>query len=418
MGPRGKPSTPSETGAPTTAQAARSSPSPGAGRPQGTPYRTEPLPEDNANEGTVSGFDQADPELITGVKEYDDDTGAGAWELARHIKRFFIGASRRSEAGDISIPGRGLSATHAMLERRARGIRLYDEHSANGTWVKDAPITTADLRPGDRFTVKPVTLVAMNDAMRLNRPALVEIVGTGWVPSPDWLMVESYNSSHLVIAGERGCEQEDLARAIHAISPRRAQAILEIDPIPNDRADQIAIVKRAANQTPKQRTTVVLTLQDGQPPLDHTFLSMLYSTAYGVRVIVLSRTSEDARRALGEALAGVCHHIALRPLAYRAAEIDQLLDRAFERRKSALRAADLTTENQEALRAYLWPRNLAELRLIAAALIAHETLGGWRRASDALAQKKSTLQDHFNRIGLQLTSEKFFNRYRREPVDR
>jgi FHA domain len=377
-----------------------------AGSPA-TPARTGPLPDEPIDDERISEFDQAGSEIITGCREYND-AGTADWELRRDVKRFFIGGSSSCA---IAIPGRGLSATHCMLERRGRGMRLYDEHSTHGTWVKDAPITTADLRPGDKFTAKPVTLVAMNDSMRLHRPTLVEIVGTGWAPSPDWLMVEAYNSSHLVITGEPGCDQDRLARAIHAISPRRDQLPIEIGAIPEERAAQIALVKQASRQqAPRQRTTVVLTVQEKQTPLDETFLSMLYSTTtYGVRVIVLARRAENVRRAIGEALAGMCQHIVLRPLAYRAAEIDQLLDRVFvERQAPHLRTADLTPENQEALRTYHWPENLAELRLIGHVMTAHETFGGWRPASEAVRRAKTTLQEHFERIGLALTNHSFF----------
>lgn len=401
------PRTPAGSNAPSSSPASSSNRTRAdrAGSPA-TPVRTEPLPDEPIADERVSEFDQAGAEIITGCREYDG-AGADEWELARPIKRFFVGGS---SSCDVAIPGRGLSATHCMLERRGRGVRLYDEHSAHGTWVKDAPITTADLRPGDKFTAKPVTLVAMNDAMRVQRPTLVEIVGTRWVPSPDWLMVEAYNSSHLVITGEPGCDQDRLARAIHEISPRRSQAPIEIPKIPDERAEQIAIVKQASKpQAPKQRTTVIITLQEKQAPLDENFLSMLYSTAYGLRVIVLARRAEDVCRALGETLVGVCQHVLLRPIAYRAAEIDQLLDGVFaERQAPHLRAADLMPENQEALRTYDWPENLRELRLIAHALVAHATLGGWRTASEAVGRRKTTLQEHFERIGLALTDGSFF----------
>jgi FHA domain len=392
-----------------------SSPATGARAPA-TPVRTGPLPDEDPAETDeqVTEFDQVGAELVTAVKEYD---GAGAgWELPRGTKRFFVGGSQSCE---IAVPGRGLSATHCMLERRGRGMRLYDEHSLHGTWVKDAPITTADLRPGDKFTPKPVTLVAMNDAMRIHRPTLVEIVGADWVPSPDWLMIEAYNSSHMIITGEPGCDQVRLARAIHAISPRRSRPLVEIDAIPEDRDAGIAIVKQASKQAgPNQRTTVMLTLGAKPTPLDEPFLSMLYSATYGIRVIVLAGT-DDARRALGEARAGLCQQVLLRPLALRATEIDHLLDRRFaESNATHLRAADLTSENQDAMRAHHWPGNLAELRLIAEVIVAHEMLGGWRPASDAVQRKKTTLQEHFDRIGLALTNGSFFKPVARDRLSR
>ena len=92
------------------------------------------------------GYDQSGPWVVTGLREYD---GVMEWELPRYAVRFLGGASRKCE---IWLPERGLSATHFMLERRERVLRLYDVHSAHGTWVMDSRVTTADLRAGCTFT--------------------------------------------------------------------------------------------------------------------------------------------------------------------------------------------------------------------------------------------------------------------------
>jgi hypothetical protein len=265
----------------------------------------------------------------------------------------------------------------------------------------DSRVTTADLRAGCTFTAKPVTFVAMNDAMRRCRPELVEILGPRWVHSPDWLMVEAAGSGHLVITGEVGCEQTRLAEAIHEMSPRQARDLIQLDPIPRDRAQLVDIVKRASKDAATSGTTVLLKLAASAQRLDETFLSMLFAPAYGIRVIVLAHTDDDARSALGQAIVSLCQHVLLRPLAYRKDELDQLLDRRFAVREAAdLRAADLLDENQAALQRYSWPENLAELRLIADILVAHETKGGWRGAERSVGKPKTTMQDHIDRIGM------------------
>jgi hypothetical protein len=267
----------------------------------------------------------------------------------------------------------------------------------------DSPITTADLRPGSKFTAKPVTFVVMNDAMRRHRPGLVEILGARWVHSPDWLMVEAASSGHMLIMSEAGCDQDQLAVAIHEMSPRATRDLirLELDQVPADRAAQVDIVKRASKQATTIGATVVLKLQPKPPPLDPTFLSLLYASAYGVRVIVLADCLDDARAALGEAIVALCQQVLLRPLAYRADEIEPLLDRRFVVRQAPhLRAADLLPENQEAVRRYTWPKNLAELRLVADILVAYETQGGWRGAEKVLGVPKTSLADRIDETGM------------------
>jgi hypothetical protein len=239
-------------------------------------------------------------------------------------------------------------------------LRLYDQHSAHGTWVMEAQITTADLRPGSKFTAMPVVFVAMNDAMRRRRPLLVEILGARWehspdwwVRSPDWMMVEAAGagSAPLVITGEPGCDQEELARALHEMSPRSERAIVELDKAPEGRVAEAALLKSAGKQATTIGSTVVLKLGSKPARLDSTFASMLFSPAYGIRVIVLANDPGDARHALGDELLSLCTQVGLRPLAYRGDEIEPLLDRMFAARGAPhLQAASLTAENRAAAR--------------------------------------------------------------------
>ena len=81
--------------------------------------------------------------------------------------------------------------------------------------------------------------------------------------------------------------------------------------------------------------------------------------------------------------------------------IDQLLDRMFAARDAAhLRTADLLVENQEALRSYSWPKNLAQLHTVADAIVAHEAHGGLRAAGRALGLAPATMHGHLARVGL------------------
>ncbi|MGH9885555.1 MAG: FHA domain-containing protein, partial [bacterium] len=214
-----------------------------------TPPRTPLLPADK-----FTGWDGG-PDPTTWLGEFD---AAGLWHLPRNVKLFSVGGSRKLDAAripeagglpveHICIPGRGLSATHLLLERRADKLRVYDLHSTNGTFMRGHRIDMADVNPGDAFSPNPMTLIAMNDEMHRHRPTLYEIIGSGFRPSPDMVMIEAATESGpILITGERGCGHERLARAVHAMSLRRQQAIIELEKLPDARAAQIALAKQAS----------------------------------------------------------------------------------------------------------------------------------------------------------------------------
>ena len=122
-----------------------------------------------------------------------------------------------------------------------------------------------------------------------------------------------------------------------------------------------------------------------------------------VRLIVLASTPEVARRALTSAWFQRMQHVEVRPLAFRRGEISTLLDRRFQDSDSPRRTADMTPANQEALKAHDWPRNFAELREVADAIIAHDLCGGLRPAAESLGMSShKTLARRFERVGLEL----------------
>lgn len=350
-----------------------------------TPISTTPLAE--AQRG--AWYDG--PDAITGLRELD---GALEFDLPRDVQRFTMGASRSC---DIALPGRGLSATHCLLERRANLLRLIDQGSTNGTYFQDRKIDDVKIAPGDTFTLAPVTFLAMNDEMRTHRPTIVDVVGNGFALSPDKLLIDAARgSSNLLLTGEPNCDQDRLARAVHAVSLRRRRAIVEIAEVPEERAKQRAIIDSAA------RSTLVLSIAPGRRRLDPTFISMVCSPSYHVRVIVLAASVDAARDALSRDAVDQMQHLWVRPLALRSDDIERLLDRMFAERAASVRCADLAPGNLAALRAYDWPDNLVGLRLLADEIVAHTAHHGLRPAAKALGIAKSTLQKHFDRVGLSL----------------
>jgi hypothetical protein len=351
-----------------------------------TPTRTPPPPNDR-----FLGWD-AGPDPITAICEYNV---TGDWELRGDLAEFSLGGSSQCT---ISIPGRGLSARHCLLERRARKLRLHDLDSSYGIFVRERRLEgSAYLSPGHMFTARPMTFVCLNEEMRQHRPTVFEILGAGAVRNPDWLMVESATGSGpMLLTGKAGCDLDRLAHAIHAMSSRRNRKAVEVATVPTEGEAQVALAEQAF------QTSLILPLGQEDAPLDPDFVSRLFDARCGVRLIALAASPDIARRALTDANVELMQHIPVRALAYRSGEIHALLDRQFTERAFHLRPDDLTPVNQDALKTYHWPGNFAELREIADAIIAHATQGGMRRAAASLGVSRQKLTRRLARVGLTL----------------
>jgi hypothetical protein len=359
--------------------------------PDVVPPRTRTLPEQQRG----PWFDG--PDVVTMLRVFGTDLG---FELPRDLKTFSIGSSPDR---DIAITTEFVSALHCIVERRGCGLRVHDQGSHNGTFFGGRRETMFDLRPGDTFTVASVRFLAMNDEMRASYPVLADIVGEEHERSPYddvscacELIVAATYGGNLLVTGEPGCDQDRLARTIHEISLRRGRDIVEIDQIPEDRAQQRAIIDRAA------RSTLVLSIGAKCPVIDPAFGSMICSPSFHIRIIALAPTISKANDVLGNATVRRMQHVPLQPLARRRGSIHSLLDGMFAERGATLRVSDLSAENQAALRGYAWPDNLIGLRLAVERLNTIERERSLRKASDALGVSTSTLHYWFNQLGLTL----------------
>jgi hypothetical protein len=256
-----------------------------------------------------------------------------------------------------------------------------------------------DLYPGDTFTAAPLTFLAMNDEMRARRMIIADLIGDA-SPTPDRILVDAVKSSHpLLLAGERGCDLDRFARAIHAISLRRGRAMVEIAGLPADRKAQREILKRA------ERSTLVIDLHAIETPLDPTFCSMAFSPDYHIRVIVLAATQAAARKLLPVEETERLQHIWVRPLGMRPGDVPHLLDHILMEREATFRLADLTPQNHEALCRHDWRDNFIGLRLAVERLIQISRVDGWeamnwQERSVALEIPKTTLYEWYSGLGL------------------
>jgi hypothetical protein len=358
---------------------------PPRGSRRGTPTRTPPLPEDR-----FVGW-EAGPDPTTAIGEYNVE---GEWALGREVAEISLGGSSRCA---ISIPGRGLSARHCLLERRAYRLRLHDLDSSHGTFVRARKLDgSVELHPGDLFTARPMTFVCLNDDMRQHRPTLFEILGAGAARGPDWVLVQAaLGAGPLLFTGDAGCDLDRLARAVHAVSPRRIQPPVEGGPVPRERAAQVALIRRAA------KTSLILSL-DSDASIDPEVAAMLFDARGGVRLLALAASPDVARRVVSAARVERMHHVPVRPLRSRGGDLATLLDRTFAERAGSLRVVELTPANQAALTAYAWPGNFDELRAVTDAIKEYITRGGLRPAAQSLGMPHQTLHRRLARIGLTL----------------
>ncbi|MBA3580540.1 MAG: FHA domain-containing protein, partial [Gemmatimonadaceae bacterium] len=324
------------------------------------------------------------------------------FELPKDAQTITVGSARDCT---IRVPSEYMSKHHCTLERMFDGIRVLD-HSKNGTG-KDARkvAVPTDLRAGQTFSAGGgITFLALNDEMRRVYPLLCDLLGwqtetslvppTRRDPSADHIIQLAAGVDHLLINGDEGCDQEQLARAIHSISPLRARELVLVRSIPDDRAQQKELLVRAT------RTTMVLVLDDQTPVIDEAFRSAMFSTSYRIRLLVIG----SPRQAL--AVLGDEHwfrQINLRPLAYRGDQLETLLDRLLEERGSSLRFAELSAANRKALLGYGWSKNFDELRLAADRLGAIQRTGSLRKAAAALGDDRWKVQYWFStQVGLKL----------------
>ena len=348
--------------------------------------RTPPLPDDR-----FVGCDAGpDPTVAIGENNVEGD-----WEL--RLGEISIGGSRQCT---ISIPDRGMSARHCLLDRRARArkLLLYDLDSSHGTFFREQKLEgSVELRPGDMFTAPPVTFVCLSEAMRQHRPTVFEILGSDAARPPDWVVVQAATGSGpMLLTGEAGCDLDRLASAIHGMTSRRLRSPIELAAIPHDHAARTDLIQQAS------KTSLILSLDDESEPLPPDVVSKLFDARLGVRFIVIASSPNIARRVLTGAKVELMQHVPVRPLADRKDDIRKLLDRQFAKRGFCRRVNDLTPVNQDALKTYPWPGNFAELREVVDGIIAHAKLGGLRPAAESLGISHQKLDRRFRRVGLKI----------------
>ena len=335
------------------------------------------------------------PDVVTMLQVFGSAT---EFELPVNDRRFTLGSAPDC---DVSVRDPSVSKLHCLIERRGDALRVTDQASYNGTFFDGRRATTFDLRPGNTFTVSSVRFLALNREMHAAYPTLADILGAedeedlrGAGPSPAELILIATTGSHVLITGEYGCDQDQLARMLHSISLRRGRGIVELEEVPADRAQQRAIIDRAS------RSTLVVTIDEQRAVMDGAFSASLFSPSYQIRVVAIAPTISKATAVLGAANMQSIRVVAVRPLSQRAGAIPRLLDRLLTARSLPLRVSDLTRANQAALQAYSWPENLIDLRIAADRLVMIANTPSMRKAAENLGLHPSSLHYWLDHLSL------------------
>jgi two-component system response regulator GlrR len=139
-------------------------------------------------------------------------------------------------SNDLVLDDPTVSRFHAEITVEARGVRVRDLGSANGTFVDGTPISDAWARPGSLLRLGRSELRLELDS-ESNRVPLSphgefgSLVGASAAMRATFAVLAKASASDatILLEGETGTGKERAAESIHAASPRRDAPFLVID---------------------------------------------------------------------------------------------------------------------------------------------------------------------------------------------
>jgi len=288
-----------------------------------------------------------------------------------------------------------VSRVHLQIQRKGSRLWISDKDSTNGTFIKERRERDGFIAAGETFRVGDVTLLAMDDQMRLLRPTLRWVLGFDAHAYVDKVLGIITSGEPLLLVGPPGCEQRFLAEQIHATSARRALGFAVIAPPLSDR-EQGGGLAAAANGT------VYLNLAEF-PKLPAWFVGHLFGETYPVRPIVAAPTVETARLRLGDLNMPNLRVITIPSIKERRNDVPGILNSLFRQPplRSEREVAALGEAKLDRLRAFDWPGNFDELRKKAPDILAYIEAGfNESEAARKIGKTRQSLSELLRRIGL------------------
>jgi len=288
-----------------------------------------------------------------------------------------------------------VSRVHLQIQRKGSRLWISDQGSTNGTFIKDRRERDGFIAAGETFRVGDVSLLAMDDQMRLLRPTLRWVLGFDAHAYVDKVLEVTATGDPLLLTGPPACEQRYLAEQIHATSARRALGFVAVSPPLPER-------EQAGGLASASHGTVYLNLVEFSR-LPAWFVGHLFGTTYQVRPIIAAPTIEMARARIGDLNLPNLRVITIPSIKERRDDVPGILNSLF--RQSPLNSEREVSELGDAkvgrLRGFDWPDNFDDLRRNAPKILAYIE-SGFNEAAAArkLGIKRQSLGESLRRIGL------------------
>jgi DNA-binding NtrC family response regulator len=313
----------------------------------------------------------------------------------------------RHPTNDFVIEDPRVSGAHLELTREDDRVRVRDVGSMNGTWLGTHKVNDVELSVGAELTIGDTLLRLEVDAAGVAPPAneresFGQFVGRSTAMRELFATLDRIAPKDLsiLIQGETGTGKEEVARAIHAASPRAAGPFVVIDttalsePLADallfgdEKGDPTGIERAGLFESAFGGTVFIDGVGELSLPLQAKVLRVLErreivrvsgSKAVPIDVRVLSSTSRDLRNAIDN------KGLFREDLYFRLAQVRAFVPPLRQRRedlplvcaKLLARAgsdAMIDVEALEHLSSMPWPGNVRELdnALLRAAAVARD----------------------------------------------
>lgn len=142
----------------------------------------------------------------------------------------------RHPTNDFVLDDARVSGTHLELTRVHDRVRVRDVGSKNGTWLGSHRVVEIELAPGAELTIGD-SLVRLDEDKSAVVPAPVSQESFGGLVGRTAVMRELFGTLEriapkelaVLVQGETGTGKEEVARALHAASPRATGPFIVVD---------------------------------------------------------------------------------------------------------------------------------------------------------------------------------------------